>query len=220
MRILVPIVFVLFACGSADAQPYEAMLPQGSQISMPPTYHKVSGVAAGDVLNIRAQPGGGAEIIGSFAPETMPVEVIATRENWAYVVSGEQMGWVSRSYLAPLDVATVPGTPVPLQSRCFGTEPFWGFTFTADGKIAFESLNEPEATLPIVASDRFVARPNRFYAVAGNEEQKMTVFLSTGTLCSDGMSDRDYGWSVELLRENSGDRSAYLGCCMRLPDNQ
>lgn len=200
----------------SSAQYYEHALPDGSRILMIPTLHTVTGVASNDVLNVRAEPNASSEIIGSLTPGASPVEVVATFGNWSNILMREQNGWVSSRYLAPAEVETVPSTPIAHGTRCFGTEPFWGLDVSSDGKITFESPDEPKASYPIIGSDRFVARPNRFYIVGGEVDNSITAFVSSGVLCSDGMSDREHGWAIELLRETEGDRAAYSGCC-RVP---
>ncbi len=207
---------IILSANPAPAFAHDDILPDGSVIGIPPTYHQVTGVSPGDVLNVRSGPAAASEIIGSFAPGAKPVEVIATYGNWAFVIADEQSGWISRSYISDIELPRIAGTPVPVGTRCHGTEPFWGLIFTGDGGLDFSAPDEAGIKLPIVASDAFVARPNRFFAVAEDTKSRMTVIVQAGQLCSDGMSDREHGWAVEILwEENDAVRAAYAGCCHR-----
>jgi hypothetical protein len=66
-----------------------------------PALFRVTGVAANDVLNIRAEPSARAAIIGSFRPDAGGIEVVALSADgrWGLVNSGEQAGWSSMRYL-------------------------------------------------------------------------------------------------------------------------
>ncbi|MCB1475197.1 MAG: SH3 domain-containing protein [Rhodobiaceae bacterium] len=185
-----------------------------------PQYYEVSGVAAGDVLNIRAEPDPHSAIVGTLAPGAGPVEIIATTQTatpWGKVIAGDGSGWVSMSYLAQIDPESVPGTPLPTSTVCTGTEPFWSLTFT-DKTMSFEAPDVSPIALPLVGSGSFVARPHRFYAIADSGPARLTAVISSGEYCSDGMSDRDYGWSVDLLQSDGGTVSGYSGCCTRAVD--
>ena len=64
-----------FAAGPALATP-EYVLP---------TLFDVSGVSAGDRLNIRDRPSASGAVIGTLAPDATGVEVVAERNGWAMV---------------------------------------------------------------------------------------------------------------------------------------
>ena len=70
-------------------------------------------------------------------------------------------------------------------------------------------------SLPLSASGSFAARPHRFYVEAGEGGDTVTAIVSSAELCSDGMSDRDYGWAVDFLRRDADGISGLTGCCMR-----
>ena len=58
-----------------------------------PALHNVTGVSAGDVLNVRAEPTAGASVIATLAPDAADVEVVEQRGNWGLVNAGEVAGW-------------------------------------------------------------------------------------------------------------------------------
>ena len=66
-----------------------------------PALHDVTGVSAGDALNIRERPDASSPIIGGLASDAEGVEVIRPNERltWGLVNVGERTGWVSLLYL-------------------------------------------------------------------------------------------------------------------------
>ncbi|WP_417770659.1 SH3 domain-containing protein, partial [Stappia sp.] len=107
-----------------------------------PALHDVSGVEAGDVLNIRAAPDAGAKIVGGLAPDATDIEVIAPSDNprWGLVNTAEGRGWAALRYLR-----RQPGQwlgAVPPMRHCSGTEPFWSLALPGDGTLRFAT---PEA---------------------------------------------------------------------------
>lgn len=192
-------------CTAASAEP---------EILMTPQYFTVTGVAANDVLNIRAEASGSAEIVGALAPGAGPVEVVMTDGDWGRVSAGDQSGWVSMKFLQPRAMETLPETPIPAGLRCLGTEPFWSLTLDA-GSLRYSDPEGAALSLPLSASGSFVARPHRFYVEAGEGGDTVTAIVSSAELCSDGMSDRDYGWAVDFLRRDADGISGLTGCCMR-----
>jgi len=171
-----------------------------------PAMFYVTGVAAGDVLNVRAAPEASAAVVGQIAPKTRGIEGIAPNEDgtWALVNTGEGTGWVSLRFLA-----RYPGQAdgeFPRFARCFGTEPFWALTQTGPESYRFST---PEATGPQIAFEWTAA-------TLGNRQRfAFLIGPFVGTLarerCSDGMSDRVYGLEVTLA--DPAQRQSYWGCC-------
>ena len=190
-----------------------------------PALHDVTGVAADDVLNVRAEPSAGADLVGAFAPTETGIEVIALSADgaWGRVNTGEQAGWASMAYLErqPGQTADDWTTGVaPMTLACFGTEPFWSVTLYPGEALDYGGLDFGDGT----------PQPGGYTAVAGSastgkrgffgrldaEPLGLTGIVST-ELCSDGMSDRDYGFAIDLIVSDSeGDRLA-AGCCRLVP---
>lgn len=182
--------------------------PAGAE-SLPGLY-RVTGVAAGDVLNIRAAPSASADILGNLPPGAVDVEVVAGQNGWGQVSTGETAGWVKLSFLARQPGADWFALTQPL--RCLGTEPFWSLGVepatrvavfsTPEGGDAFTTLTTlwpGEAWRPGAA----IALPDGFATLTGGQ-------------CSDGMSDRAFGIAISLYR--MGDAPAVLqGCCSLAP---
>ncbi len=183
-----------------------------------PGYYRVTDVAAGDVLNIRAEPDAQSGIVGEFPPDAHPVEVLEVvtegTAEWGRVLAADRNGWVAMRFLAPETVETIVGTLVPIGLQCGGTEPFWSLTAAA-GSLNFSAIDLEALSLPLTDATTTTGRNNRFGLVASDDTQRMTAMLASGDACSDGMSDRDFGWRIDLLIEGTETR-AYEGCC-RLP---
>jgi uncharacterized membrane protein len=176
-----------------------------------PALHDVTGVAAGDVLNIRERPEAGAPVIGSLAPDATGIEVIRPNERltWGLVNAGERTGWVSLRYLERR-----PGQwdgAFPEIAACYGTEPFWGLSRA--GEVLTYSDPETEALeLPIVARSGSANRRDSFHIVAEGPDGPAVAFLRTES-CGDGMSDREFGISVQLLLGIGAEVRHLSGCC-------
>lgn len=188
--------------GAAVAQPF----------NLEPGYYAVTGVSANDVLNIRAEPDASAPIVGSFAPDAAPVEVLIEQDGWGYVSSGEGMGWASMAFLQPLEVSRMGQSAVPDGLTCGGTEPFWGASMSESG-INFASMDSAEEVFSFIAAENFGgAGPLRNLLIGGNATRNVTAVIST-EICSDGMSDRDYPRRIDLVFNGEGGPSGYAGCC-------
>lgn len=176
-----------------------------------PALFDVTGVAATDVLNIRAAPSASAPIIGTLAPDAEGIEVIAANDRltWGRVNTGETSGWVSLAYLARR-----PGQwdgALPQVDACFGTEPFWRITRSGD-EIVFASAGEDALAFRTTAFSGSQNRRDSFHLFAQGASGSATLILVTEQ-CSDGMSDRLYGISVQALLQAGDDLRHVSGCC-------
>lgn len=188
----------------------------------PPTYHRVVGVAQDDVLNIRAEPGGSADIIGEFAPGAGPIEVGALDEtgNWGRVIFFGETGWVSTAFLEEMEVERLPDhtrdgktTGLPLGLFCSGTEPFWHFVLDGPQSLTFSNFDHEdlgfEITFAAGASGR-LGLPAMLEAE--NPESGLVASVHLGT-CSDGMSDATFAMGVTMLIDEAMGRTVLEGCC-------
>ena len=173
-----------------------------------PSVRDVTGVAAGDVLNIRAEPAADAPVLGSYAPDRQRIEVLRLSDDgrWAQVGLPEGNGWVATRYLSDAKA----GASLPL--RCSGTEPFW--TLTLDEGVS--SFRTPEDDIALARDDLTVAR-NGFTASLTDAGGQRWQVVAQAMQCSDGMSDRMYGWRALLSGvgsdETGGAPEIYAGCC-------
>jgi uncharacterized membrane protein len=179
-----------------------AALPAAAQTL--PARFTVTGVAQGDVLNVRERPSASARILGSFQPGATGIEVIEQSPDgrWGLVALREGAGWVSMRYLR----AEPPSaTPLPRPLYCLGTEPFWSLAVTPQG-AQFERPGQPAIRLRQhgeVAG--FTGGVMAFDA--GGETLDLTVIRAR---CSDGMSDRPYGFRAMVWNRGG---TFLEGCC-------
>lgn len=175
-----------------------------------PTLFDVTGVAADDVLNIRAQPNAGAEIVGTLAHDATNVEVVDEASGWGRVNSGEASGWASMAYLA-YRVDVWKPRELPDGFRCYGTEPFWGLERQGEQLLLSRPDSEEDARpIQAVLGTGVFRDPMRAILAEG-----MTV-TSTRAICSDGMSDRLFGLEAHVILQGN-DPLMLSGCCSIQP---
>lgn len=190
----------------------------GLQAPDPVFPYRVTGVAAGDVLNLRMWAGPDGEIVGTLAPDA--ADVVLTGESsefegtvwWGVAMEGGKTGWANARYLSRIEDPVEPG---PFPMACGGTEPFWGVT-VRDGKAEFTSPETEPGSVTYaaeawtIASARLYERATRLTAAEG------TGFLAVqmvDSYCSDGMSESSYPYDG-LLMTPAG--TLYEGCCHRI----
>ncbi|MTE00676.1 SH3 domain-containing protein [Paracoccus sp. YIM 132242] len=176
-----------------------------------PTLFDVSGVAANDVLNIRAEPDAKAAIIGTLARDAKAIEVVEEREGWGRVNTAGQSGWVSMRYLSYRTDVWQPDA-VPAAFRCLGTEPFWDAKREGGDLVLRTPEDQAGDRRPVQAVlDTGVFRDPSRVVVA----RDMTLFAHP-QICSDGMSDRLFGLSATLVIHGDSPRML-SGCCTIQP---
>ena len=178
----------------------------------PPLYRVVN-VDAHDTLNIRATPSPTAAILGDLPPDTRSVEVLETRHGWGRILSGEGSGWISLAYLDVMDRPSVAGFDAPAGLHCAGTEPFWGVAINPDGSAVYHDMMTLGEDRTMAITDARTAR-GRFAPFIYHVDGELTgMALIRPAQCSDGMSDRTYGWEAVVdMRDEAGAR-LMEGCC-------
>ncbi len=175
-----------------------------------PTLADVTGVEAGDFLNIRALPSASAEDLGDLENGTR-VEVLGVSDDtkWSKIHWGETSAWVSSRYLQRVDPVRMENSKLPLPLQCFGTEPFWSMEVTQTGIL----YTDPETELKFQPIEE---EAHAFFdaSQALVQSKDYAALIEYGT-CFDGMSDREYALSVSLFT-NGG---ALGGCCQIVPVN-
>lgn len=184
--------------------------------------YQVHGVAADDVLNVRATPAPAAEKIGTLAPGETGIAGTGNRasyqsEDWVEIRTEAVTGWVNGRYLTrimPHESALADDNIFHEPLSCHGTEPFWGLTVEgrtgqldslADGKwqITFNNQRRTSSMIPA-------------WAIEGQtpDGAPATVIVEQAEACSDGMSDISYLYSVYVHLRGG----PFLnGCCNAPP---
>lgn len=184
-----------------------ALIPLASQIAAQdlPALFDVAGVDAADVLNIRAAPSPRAEIIGKYGPDRQGIEVL-TRDDtgkWGQVGAGEANGWVALQFLTPAAATNFT------QMTCFGTEPFWTLS-VVDGASHFDQLGEPRTPVTLAA---YATAQNGVVARFDNAADPAITLIAAKSQCSDGMSDRTFGWDARVFVQTAPQNRVLQGCC-------
>jgi uncharacterized membrane protein len=176
-----------------------------------PALYDVDGVAASDKLNVRAGPSTDFDIINKLAPDADGLEVIDTDKSgdWGLINVQEQAGWVSLKFMKRQ--SGQPDSGLPRAFSCYGTEPFWSFTVEPNLSAKF---SEPEAeteieALVVVPSENRTDR----HALFGDGGDRIFTTMVGHNQCSDGMSDRLYGLSIDLLVTDQSAVKVFSGCC-------
>jgi uncharacterized membrane protein len=190
-------IFPVLLCGFFAAA--------GTDIALPAIYH-VTRVSGDDVLNVRSGPSTGYPVIDGLLNGTQVEVTAGSGDGWARILHGEGNGWVAMRYLEPLTASAIPETLF-----CSGTEPFWSLTLERDGALTFTEMDRGPVKISPDWRHSVTGTLNGSFAAGADRD----IALFHRRDCSDGMSDRSYGWAVDFLR--TGGQGAYLqGCCRML----
>ena len=173
----------------------------------------VTNIAPNDHLNVRSNPNRLSVNIGSLASNTQ-VEILGIDESnqWAQIIWNKGNGWVSLRYLQTIK-RQYNADGLPLGLSCNGTEPFWDLSIDTDQTIKFNLIDQEQITDKITWASQSLNVASQAYAFKGQTYQAVLRRAS----CSDGMSDRSYGWMIDvILHYNNENISTQLlsGCCM------
>lgn len=194
------------AVGAVPALASDADL---SQVQLP-SLMVVEGVPVGDVLNIRAEPDGASEDLGDLNNgDRIEATGLDDSGKWVRVIVFEGDGWLSARFLQPLESVddSRSGMPYPLQ--CGGTEPFWTFKIGTEGALQWSTLDIASLAYTIDWATRSRSLGSHAYALGSGP---FTAVVHRRE-CSDGMSDRTYGWSMDLVRKEGRVHEHFAGCC-------
>ena len=178
-----------------------------------PDVFAVSGIAADDTLNVRQEPSGGSADIGDLALNDL-IEVIALSDDrkWGQIIWQEGNGWIAMRFLSPSPLPHLRDSQMPMRLSCAGTEPFWTVFIWPNQTLEFIDRSDPSLeaqTRPITQSTTAIGmQPYSFAFTAG----EFTGLLDRAE-CSDGMSDRTYGWQLRLINPSSSGLQIRYGCC-------
>jgi len=187
-----------------------------AQVPSAPRTYQVTGISADAVLNVRARPSVTAEDLGDLAGGAAPLEVLETdaRGEWGRILWREGDGWVALRYLSPLEPPRVAGTALPLGLRCAGTEPFWSATLTAPGALRIDQLGADAPRDAILVASAESRNGLKFpVALEARDQAAHYTLLVRPAQCTDGMTERNYGWSADLLWRRADGMALLSGCC-------
>ncbi|MDP2083331.1 MAG: peptide-binding protein [Pseudotabrizicola sp.] len=174
-----------------------------------PSSYSVKGVSANDVLNIRAEPSATADIMDEIGPYSLNIEVLNLSPDgrWGRVGLPEGNGWVSMAFLDLIEPDDRYIVQRPLS--CMGTEPFWSVSLYPRGA----EYNSPDTgAVPMTVTHEAVA-PEGFFVQLEEGPTLNRNLVITREACSDGMSDRAFGFATRMFTEAPDGNSALQGCC-------
>lgn len=189
-----------------------------------PALYDVVGVESGDVLNIREHPNSRGEIIGSLSPDATDVEIVRANDSlrWGLINVGEATGWVALRFMRRQPEQH--SGKIPAQLDCFGTEPFWSLKIfkeraSGSGKtnLVFSKLGMTEIKADAHTQIKSSSHSRRF-GVSATYPSSGAFTTSTlvvrEQICSDGMSDREFGYDADLwLLGTQFGMQLLSGCC-------
>lgn len=180
-----------------------------------PALYDVDGVAVSDTLNVRTGPSTEFDVIDKLSPDAEGLEVVDLDKTgeWGLINVKEMSGWVSLKFMKRQGGQVEEG--LPRAFACFGTEPFWSFTVAPDLSATFEEPNANGTKQTQIASLVVVPSANRTdrHALFGDGGEQIFTTMVGHNQCFDGMSDRTYGLSIDLLVTDQGGVNVFSGCC-------
>lgn len=202
MRIfLILVTMVLFATTSAHADR-----------QLFPAFYEVTNVASDDVLNVRAGTGAAHPIIEYLAHNDRHIEIVQLSDDgkWGLIGYPGGSGWASMHYLKRQNGQSGPDLPRPLS--CGGNEPFWNLKFNQHNN-EFTELDQMPHNLATIWQGIPDGMAPVSYGVkmAGGIDEINAVI--TRSQCSDGMSDKAYGFTINALLSGGIGNRMLAGCC-------
>lgn len=178
-------------------------------------------VAPDDGLNMRTQPGTGGSVVAVLPANAKGLVGLGQEQKsgnsvWVKVAWAGQQGWVNKYYLRE-DVDTVdynPAKPKPIVKpevvmQCGGTEPFWSMS-VSEREMKVNIMGGAQFTVPVNMRQQS-ANSTTIAVVAGARgNASTTAFLEKVEDCSDGMSDKNYPYTVTAVLNG---QKVMSGCC-------
>jgi hypothetical protein len=196
-------------------------LPAHAELSppAPDNRYRVTGVAAGDKLNVRKQAGSDNASVGQIAPDIDGITVSGVWQKagddiwWELIPSPTNpvAGWVNSRFLTVTAAKVDSNAEHNYPLTCRGSEPFWSLD-TAGTEATFSLAGEPKKIW--TASDWIAPQGAtywRFVVPLNAEGARGYAAVSKDETCSDE-AERSFPYSI-LLIDPAGD--VFTGCCSR-----
>lgn len=172
-----------------------------------------------DLLNLRSAPNGNARIVATIPANSTGVVGLGKQSQsgqstWVQVKWAGLQGWVNRKYLvvdtnkgnAP---STKPATNKDALLRCSGTEPFWSIQINQHS-MKIDLLDGTKYSAPVSFRQRSSNNTSIAVVAGTRNNATTTAFMQKVEACSDGMSDKNYPYSITAVLRN---QKVVSGCC-------
>lgn len=177
-----------------------------------PALYNVKDVALNDVLNVRQGAGASHPVIETLDPNQRDIEIIRLSMDgkWGLIGYPAGSGWASMRYLSRQPGQE--GTDLPRPMSCGGNEPFWGLEFSLRGND-FNEPGELPHILPTVWEGIPDGMPPISYGVKMARDNAEINAIITRSQCSDGMSEKEYGFEINAILSGALGNRMLTGCC-------
>lgn len=187
----------------------------------PSRIYAVTKVAPDDGLNMRSQPGTGGNVVAVLPANAKGLIVLGQEQKtgnsvWVKVAWAGRQGWVNKYYLRE-DVDTVnynpantkPAVKPEVVMQCGGTEPFWSMSIS-EREMKVNIMGGAQFSVPVTMRQQS-ANSTTIAVVAGMRgNASTTAFLEKVENCSDGMSDKNYPYTITTVLNG---QQVLSGCC-------
>lgn len=171
----------------------------------------VTRVADDDVLNMRAEPTAKAAVVYSIPYDATNLLRLDIRKGWVKVHYSGHNGWIYDKYVkesAPVSALNVFGGEL----FCVGTEPHWNL----ETQKQIVRLSELDDDTSLLISSNFRNSVNRtdtwLVSLSTPERERLlNQAIIQKQVCSDGMSEEDYPYTIQLL--TTYHTKLMSGCC-------
>ena len=183
-----------------------------ADIKLFPALYGVTDVASNDMLNVRAGPGASHPVIETLAHNDRDIEILRLSgdRKWGLIGYPSGNGWASMRYLKRQGGQIGPDLPRPL--GCGGNEPFWAITFGENTNEFLEPGQMSHALGTVWQGIPDGMQPVAYgIKMAGGGGEINAVI--TRSACSDGMSERAYGFEINALLSGTLGNRMLTGCC-------
>lgn len=198
------------ACGGAW------LLIAGTATANEPSYYKVR-MTTGK-LAVRVEPTTAATRVAMLENGAGPIEVIETRmvegTRWGKILLEDINAWVAMEFLEPIKLASLDDSGAPVGLVCQGTQPFWSLKFARADRADFSTpsaTGKPEHVITGMAPTGW-NRPWPLAVALAGPEGEVTALLRPAA-CQDSLTNRAFGWTIDLITRGDGGPAAISGCC-------
>ncbi|WP_020396629.1 COG3650 family protein [Thiolinea disciformis] len=167
-------------------------------------------------LNVRVSPGTSSRVVTTIPKQSTGVvgtgkQTQVGQSTWVQVQWRGIQGWVNRRYLVVAGT-TAPSPRKPTKDailKCAGTEPFWSMRIS-EKRMTVDVLEGGKYTAPVSFRQRSANNTSIAVVAGTRNNMSTTAFMQKVEACSDGMSDKNYPYSITAVIRN---QKVVSGCC-------